>query len=275
MKFIQPSLIKVSGNPNHKMIWSIDRLFEIQQIVPEAYVIKRKNGAGIDYDDDLPIPVIGQGRGLRFLVPFFNNPTFVRSSSGCLRSCLRIHFGYTLEDMYCQMVFGDRNLRPVDPTTNEVPKFAGMIKGFFESSSRSSKSAKINRRYIWTEESWGCNRIISAANMKLNKYHSCKLYLAKWTDPNAIKIGFTHFDDLKDRVFWDPGADKIFGDMIEVAYGDGNSIILLERDIKLEFNIPNELFDKSIINEVLDYIYSHNDGMICENRKKVEEFICR
>ena len=272
MKFILPKLIKVSDDPNLKMIWTFDMFDEIKKIVPEAYIIKHKNGAGWDLEDDLPIPVIGSGRGLRFLVPFFERPTFVRSGSGCMRSCLKAHFNYSLEDYYCHMVFGDRNLRPIDPDTGEMPRFAGLIKGFFESSSKSSQTFKVNYRYIWNDENRNKNHIISAANMKLGKYKTCSFYFAKLKSTDGIKLGFTSHDNVSLRLREHRADD--YRDIIKVADGPGDDIIILERDTKLKFMLVDETFDISQLSEVLDYIYSKS-GINYNDRKLIEEFICR
>jgi hypothetical protein len=231
-----------------------------------------KNGAGIDKDIDLPIPVIGSGRGMKFLIPFFDEPRFARTASGCMRRCLAYYFNYTLEDWYCQMVYGDRNLRPLDEDTGTIPKFAGILKGFFESDGHSSQTKKVNRRHIWNKENYDTNRIKSAANMKLGKYTYGSLYFAKVKDSDKLKIGFTQYDDVTKRLL--EHDNLTYEDIVKVTSGNGNDIILLERDIKLKFNLPDELFSRSIITDILEFIYNY-PILFKINKEDITNFICR
>lgn len=269
-------LVKVSDKPNLPMIWTVDRMDEIVKLVPEARLIHRKNGAGYDKDEILPIPVIYYGRAMRFLSPFEEFPTFIRTTSGCMKSYLYWKKGgYTLVEWWCQMNYGDRNLRPIDEDTGEIPHFAGVIKGFFESSNKSSQSHKTALRHIWNEENYNKSKIISACNMKMNRYVTGSFYFAKLNDTDKIKLGFSKYEDVTQRMREHRAENYV--SIIKCASGTGNAMLTLEKIVKLKFNLPDELFDIELTDQILDYIYNtkFEFPLELESRQNVHDFICK
>lgn len=267
------NLIKISNNENKPIIWTNDKIDIVRNEFPDVYIPKYKYSNGVDTDQDCNFMAVGFGNAIRFNIVFLDKILFIRCGSGCLSRYLNYYHQYTLEDYYCQLRFGDRNLRPIDPDTSSTPKFQGMLKGYHTSSDRSSASKKVNRNFIWTPETWDRNKIISAANMKLGKYAVCKLYFAYLNDTNLVKLGFTSLSNVHDRMHQHRAENYV--DIIEIAEGNGDKIIKLERDIKLKFNLCNELFDKSIYNEILDFAYNYDKSFKFNLRENIDRFICK
>lgn len=148
------NLIKISDKENRKIYWTKDDLDKLKLDYPDITLRARRNSNGIDTDELLPFITRGDGHGLQVLDNLSPDIKFYKSPSGVLDRYLNWYYEYTLEDFWCHLVFGDRNLRPIDPDTGNIPKFQGILKGYHTSSDRSSANKKVNRNFIWTPETW-------------------------------------------------------------------------------------------------------------------------
>ena len=292
-------LVKVSDKENLELVHGPWDLEDIRKDYPDAKLLIRKSPQSVETKDILPLITIGVHHYLKILDPFREKINFIIVIHGHFKYCLN-NYGYTPEDLFCQVYFGDRNIRPYDDKDRPL-KFISIIKGYHWHITQgdaireildpnteygrylrglASNTIKSTLSKLWSDEDYRKRKSISGPNLHQrsrlyalkNKYPNAVFYLASMMD-GTIKIGVT-VRNIEYRYRSKYGNEYL--DIFEVVRGDTCKIADLEYLIKSKYNDTHERYSLEELDNIVSIITKFsidNDLLISSDISLIKEML--